>query len=97
MILNQCNKEQMFSELYGCAGWDFSFEGNKVGGDWQAALGVNLRSVMSWYTMAGQSKREYPASTASQSPWWEKKKELRSIVTGGGPGVPSEFQKKSVT
>jgi len=71
-ILNQCNKEQMFSELYGCAGWDFSFEGNKVGGDWQAALGVNLRSVMSWYTMAGQSKREYPASTASQSPWWEK-------------------------
>jgi len=71
-VLNQCGKEQMLSELYGCTGWDFSFEGNKYVGDWQAALGVNLRSVMSWYSMAGKAKRDYPASISYQSPWWEK-------------------------
>ena len=91
-ILNQCGQKQMFSELYGCTGWDFSFEGHKVVGDWQAALGVNLRSVMSWYTMAGEAKRDYPASTAYQSPWWKKYSEVEdyfarvnALMTQGSP------------
>lgn len=71
-VQNQCGKEWMLSELYGCTGWDFSFEGNKAVGDWQAALGVNLRNVMSWYTMADKAKRDYPCSICYQSPGWEK-------------------------
>ena len=60
------------SELYGCTGWDFSFESHKAVGDWQAAMGINLRCQhLSWYTMQGEAKRDYPAGIFYQSPWWE--------------------------
>jgi hypothetical protein len=60
------------TETYGCTGWDFPFAGHKALGDWQAALGINLRCQhLSWYTMEGQAKRDYPASIFYQSPWWE--------------------------
>jgi hypothetical protein len=61
------------SETYGCTGWDFTFAGHKALGDWQAALGVNLRCQhLSWYTMEGEAKRDYPASISYQSPWWQE-------------------------
>jgi len=60
------------TETYGCTGWDFPFAGHKAIGDWQVALGINLRCQhLSWYTMEGQAKRDYPASIFYQSPWWE--------------------------
>ncbi|MCK5845589.1 MAG: hypothetical protein KAG97_12820, partial [Victivallales bacterium] len=46
--------------------------GHKSLGDWQAALGINLRCQhLAWYTMLGQAKRDYPASIFQQSPWWD--------------------------
>ena len=33
----------VLSELYGVTNWDFDFRGHKLGGDWQAALGVTTR------------------------------------------------------
>jgi len=70
-VLRQTGRKWMLSELYGCTGWDFPFEGHKAVGDWQAALGVNLRCQhLAWYTMAGEAKRDYPASISFQSPWW---------------------------
>ncbi len=72
-VLRQTGRRWMLSELYGCTGWDFTFEGHKAVGDWQAALGVNLRCQhLSWYTMAGAAKRDYPASIHFQSPWWQR-------------------------
>jgi hypothetical protein len=60
------------TETYGCTGWDFPFLGHKGLGDWQVAMGINLRSQhLSWYTMEGQAKRDYPAGIFYQSPWWE--------------------------
>ncbi|KPK65735.1 MAG: hypothetical protein AMK73_02150 [Planctomycetes bacterium SM23_32] len=71
-VLRQTGRRWLLSELYGCTGWDFPFEGHKAVGDWQAACGINLRCQhLSWYTMAGQAKRDYPASIHYQSPWWE--------------------------
>ncbi len=71
-VANQCGRQWRLSELYGCSGWDFSFEAHKAVGDWQAACGINLRCQhLSWYTMLGEAKRDYPASIAYQSPWWE--------------------------
>jgi hypothetical protein len=72
-VLHQTGRRWLLSELYGCTGWDWPFEGHKASGDWQAALGVNLRCQhLSWYTMSGQAKRDYPASISFQSPWWEQ-------------------------
>ena len=62
----------VMSELYGVTGWDFDFRGHKLHGDWQAALGVTVRVPhLSWVSMKGEAKRDYPASISYQSPWWQ--------------------------
>ena len=67
----QFGRTWRLSETYGCTGWDFSFAGHKAVGDWQTALGINLRCHhLAWYTMEGQAKRDYPAAIGYQSPWW---------------------------
>jgi len=67
----QFGRKLRLTETYGCTGWDFPFAGHKALGDWQAALGINLRCPhLYWYTMKGEAKRDYPASIGEQSPWW---------------------------
>ena len=69
----QLGQKKILSELYGCTGWQFNFQSHKAVGDWQALFGVNLRCHhLSWYTMAGEAKRDYPASIFFQSGWWDK-------------------------
>lgn len=71
--VHQYGYEGMTSELYGVTNWDFDFRGHKLHGDWQAALGVTLRVPhLSWVSMAGEAKRDYPASISYQSPWWRE-------------------------
>jgi len=70
-VLSQFGRTWMLSELYGCTGWHLTLAEHKAVGDWQAALGVNLRCPhLAFYTMLGQAKRDYPASISYQSPWW---------------------------
>ena len=67
----QLGQKRILSELYGCTGWQFNFQSHKAVGDWQALFGVNLRCQhLSWYTMGGEAKRDYPASIFFQSGWW---------------------------
>ncbi len=69
-VVHQFGCEAMLSELYGVTGWDFDFRGHKVHGDWQAALGVTVRVPhLSWVSMKGEAKRDYPASISYQSSW----------------------------
>ena len=73
----QLGKKWLLSELYGCTGWQFDFKSHKAVGDWQALFGINLRCQhLSWYTMEGEAKRDYPASILHQSPWY---KEYRKV------------------
>ena len=68
--VHQYGKPGMLSELYGVTGWDFDFRGHKLHGDWQAALGVTVRVPhLSWVSMHGNAKRDYPASIHYQSSW----------------------------
>ena len=63
----------VLSELYGVTDWDCDFTVYKGQGDWQAALGVTVRVPhLAWMSMAGEAKRDYPASIAWQSPWWKQ-------------------------
>jgi len=78
-VANQVGRERVLSELYGCTGWDFSFEGQKWVGDWQYALGVNFRCQhLSLYSLKGCRKRDYPASIHYQSPWWKYYKKVEN-------------------
>ncbi len=70
---NQYGWPGVLSELYGVTGWEFDFRGHKLQGDWQAALGVTVRvQHLTWVSMAGEAKRDYPASIGYQSPWWRE-------------------------
>jgi len=67
----QFGRPWRLTETYGCTGWDFPFAGHKALGDWQVACGINFRCQhLSWYTMQGEAKRDYPAAIFYQSPWW---------------------------
>lgn len=71
-IVHQEGREAMISELYGVTGWAFDFRQHKLQGDWQAVLGVTLRTPhLSWYSMRGSAKRDYPATFSYQSPWYK--------------------------
>lgn len=71
--VHQYGKEGMLSELYGVTNWDFDFRGHKFQGDWQAALGVTVRVPhLTWQSMAGEAKRDYPAAIGYQSPWYKE-------------------------
>ena len=72
-VARQLGKKWVLSELYGCTGWQMNFESYKNIGDWQALFGVNLRCPhLSWYTMKGEAKRDYPASILHQSSWYKE-------------------------
>lgn len=93
--VHQYGKEGMTSELYGVTGWDFDFRGHKFQGDWQAALGVTVRVPhLSWYSMRGSAKRDYPASIHYQSAWYKEYPyvedhfaRLNTVLTRGTPAV----------
>ena len=94
-VVHQYGKEAMLSELYGVTNWDFDFRGHKFQGDWQAALGVTIRVPhLSWVSMKGDAKRDYPASISYQSPWFREYKyvedhfaRLNTALTRGKPDV----------
>ena len=69
---HQLGKKRLLSELYGATGWQMTFEDYKQVGDWQALFGINVRCPhLSWYTMEGEAKRDYPASIFYQSGWYK--------------------------
>ena len=69
----QYGREGVLSELYGVTNWDFDFRGHKLQGDWQAALGVTVRVPhLSWVSMNGEAKRDYPATFNYQVPWYKE-------------------------
>ena len=72
----------MLSELYGVTNWDFDFRNHKLGGDWQAALGVTIRvHHLTWVSMEGEAKRDYPACIGYQSPWYRKYKKIEDYFS----------------
>ena len=74
---HQMGNTEVTSELYGVTNWDFDFRGHKLQGDWQAALGVTHRvHHLSWVSMAGEAKRDYPASIFYQSPWYREYRQI---------------------
>lgn len=92
---HQYGREGVMSELYGVTNWDFDFRGHKFQGDWQAALGVTVRVPhLSWVSMKGSAKRDYPASFNYQTPWYQEYPlienhfaRLNTVLTRGKPCV----------
>jgi hypothetical protein len=78
----QLGQKFLLSELYGCTGWQFNFESHRNVGLWQAMFGINLRCPhLSWYTMEGEAKRDYPASIFYQSAWYKDYKHVEDYFS----------------
>ena len=61
-VSRQQGREGVMCEIYGVTGWTFDFRNHKLAGDWQAALGVTFRVPhLTWVSMEGEGKRDYPA------------------------------------
>ncbi len=72
-VARQLGKQWKLSELYGATGWQMSFQDYKYVGDWQTILGINARCPhLSWYTMGGEAKRDYPGSFLHQATWYQE-------------------------
>jgi hypothetical protein len=70
-VAHQMGERRVVSEMYGCCGWNVSFEELKWIGEWQYVQGVNLPCQhLELYSAKGCRKRDYPPSLYYQQPWW---------------------------
>ena len=71
-VANQLGREKALSETYGGAGWELTFQDMKRLGDWQYTLGVNfLNQHLSYMTLKGRRKGDFPQSFLTHAPYWE--------------------------
>ena len=67
---HQYGRTQMMSELYGVTNYTADFRDYISQGNWQVALGVTERVPhLTWMSMKGEGKRDYPANFGYQAPW----------------------------
>jgi len=78
---NQGGHNRMLSETYGGAGWEINFANFKRLVDWQGVLGVNfVNQHLSYFTIKGVRKFDYPPSFSYHEPWWENYKPMGDYI-----------------
>jgi hypothetical protein len=74
---NQTGRQRKLSETYGGSGWELTFRDMKRNGDWEYALGVNLMNQhLTYFSLAGARKYDYPPTFDYHEPWWQDYKYL---------------------
>ena len=69
---NQAGWKRTLSETYGGGGWEMTFETQKRLVDWEVVMGVNfVNQHLSYYSLNGVRKFDYPPSFSYHEPWWE--------------------------
>jgi hypothetical protein len=78
---NQAGHNRMLSETYGGAGWEINFANFKRLVDWEVALGVNfVNQHLSYFTIKGVRKFDYPPSFTYHEPWWDNYKPMGDYI-----------------
>ena len=78
---NQAGRMRTLSETYGGGGWEMTFEEQKRLVDWQCVLGVNfVNQHLSYYSLNGVRKFDYPPSFSYHEPWWEHYKLMGDYI-----------------
>ena len=71
-VVNQMGRKRALSETYGGSGWELDFKDMKRNGDWQYTLGVNfMNQHLSYMTLKGRRKGDFPQSFLTHAPYWE--------------------------
>ena len=72
-VVNQFGCERALCEAYGGSGWEFRFDEMKRNGDWAFVLGINLLNQhLSFMSLMGDRKFDYPQSFGPYSPYWKQ-------------------------
>lgn len=78
---NQAGRIRTLSETYGGAGWELNFEQQKRLVDWECVLGVNfVNQHLSYYSLNGVRKFDYPPSFSYHEPWWDHYKLMGDYI-----------------
>jgi hypothetical protein len=78
---NQGGHVRTLSETYGGAGWEINFSNFKRLVDWEEVLGVNfVNQHLSYYTIKGVRKFDYPPSFSYHEPWWKSYKTMGDYI-----------------
>ncbi|MEI6275620.1 MAG: glycosyl hydrolase [Prolixibacteraceae bacterium] len=78
---NQGGHNRTLSETYGGAGWEINFANLKRLVDWEVVLGVNfVNQHLSYFTMKGVRKFDYPPSFSYHEPWWDNYKPMGDYI-----------------
>ena len=94
-VKHQSGQTQMMSELYGVTNYTSDFRDYINFGNWQAALGVTERVPhLTWMSMLGEGKRDYPANFGYQAPWYRDFPKIEdhfarfnTVLTSGKPRI----------
>lgn len=78
---NQGGNNRTLSETYGGAGWEINFANFKRLVDWEVVLGVNfINQHLSYFTIKGVRKFDYPPTFSYHEPWWENYKPMGDYI-----------------
>jgi hypothetical protein len=70
-VAYQMGRKRVFCETYGAGGWELRFEDMKRLGDWEYAEGINfMNQHLSFSTLAGGRKYDFPQSFGEHDSWW---------------------------
>ena len=96
-VANQFGRNRKLSETYGGAGWEVTFKDLKRLGDWEYALGVNLMNQhLSFSTIAGARKYDYPPSFSYHNPWWKSYSYLNNYFARLSLALSSGIQRNNI-
>jgi hypothetical protein len=78
---NQAGRKRTLSETYGGGGWEMDFRTFKQLVDWEVVLGVNfVNQHLSYYTIKGVRKFDYPPSFSYHEPWWNDYRKMGDYI-----------------
>ncbi len=78
---NMAGRMRTLSETYGGGGWEMNFETQKRLVDWETVLGVNfVNQHLSYYSLKGVRKFDYPPSFSYHEPWWDHYKLMGDYI-----------------
>lgn len=96
-VANQLGRERTLSETYGAAGWELRFEDMKRLGDWEYVLGVNfMNQHLSYMTLVGDRKHDFPQSFSYHTPWWPYYKTLADYFARLSLALSSGEQRNTI-
>ena len=80
-VANQTGRVRTLSETYGGSGWELNFETQKRFVDWECVTGVNfVNQHLSYYSLNGVRKFDFPPSFSYHEPWWNQYKLLGDYI-----------------